>query len=43
MYEKVSYWLTNYNQQECDELKKRFGNRHPNFKAGLGYKQNIKC
>lgn len=38
---KVSCCSSNYTQKECDELKKKFSDRYPEFKTRPNYKQNF--
>ena len=39
--EKVGCWFTNYIQQKCADLKKKFGNCYSKYKAQLDYEQNL--
>lgn len=32
VYEKISHWSTNHTQEECDELKKKFGEHYPDLR-----------
>lgn len=43
VYEKLSCWLTNHTQLECNNLIKQYGNYYPEYKARLGYKRNLQC
>lgn len=38
---KVSCWSTNHTQQEREELKKKFSDRYPEYKARPGYERTL--
>ena len=41
VYGKVSCWSSNHTQQKCDDLKKKFGDCYPKYKAWPSYEQNL--
>lgn len=41
VYGKVDCWLSNHTQQERDQLKKKFDNCYPQYKAQASYEGNL--
>ena len=39
--EKVDCWSSNHTQQKRDNLKKKFSNYYPKYKARLSYERNL--
>lgn len=39
----ISCWSSNHTQPEHNDLKMKFGDRYPKYKAQPSYEQNLQC